>query len=192
MSVSLVCMYLHYPCRLFSVRFWFHALEHLARQYHTHINTFTHTHSHSFTHSHTHTFTHTHSLSHTLTSTLPLPQVSKSAPTGEYLVQGSFMIRGKKNYLSPAQLIVGFGILYKVCTGGKKKSVFQNLFGTILALCSVKNTFSHTHKLTRTHTHVNTHTHTHTHTHTPSPAGGREQHCAPHARASRAAGRGRG
>eukprot|EP00052_Salpingoeca_macrocollata_P016748 m.135237 g.135237 ORF g.135237 m.135237 type:complete len:341 (+) comp20157_c3_seq2:219-1241(+) len=41
-------------------------------------------------------------------------QVSKTAPTGEYLTTGSFMIRGKKNYMSPAQLVVGLAILFKV------------------------------------------------------------------------------
>ncbi|XP_038077635.1 nuclear export mediator factor Nemf-like [Patiria miniata] len=41
-------------------------------------------------------------------------QVSKTAPTGEYLTTGSFMIRGKKNYLPPAQLMMGFGFLFKV------------------------------------------------------------------------------
>jgi hypothetical protein len=41
-------------------------------------------------------------------------QVSKTAPTGEYLVTGSFMIRGKKNYLPPNPLIMGFGIMFKV------------------------------------------------------------------------------
>ena len=39
-------------------------------------------------------------------------QVSKSAPTGEYLTTGSFMIRGKKNFLPPHQLVMGFGILF--------------------------------------------------------------------------------
>ncbi len=33
-------------------------------------------------------------------------QVSKTAPSGEYLQTGSFMIRGKKNYLYPAKLEV--------------------------------------------------------------------------------------
>ncbi len=32
---------------------------------------------------------------------ITLCQVSKAAPSGEYLVTGSFMIRGKKNYLPP-------------------------------------------------------------------------------------------
>ncbi|XP_067128468.1 ribosome quality control complex subunit NEMF [Centruroides vittatus] len=41
-------------------------------------------------------------------------QVTKTAPTGEYLVPGSFMIRGKKNLLPPSHLIVGFGFLFKL------------------------------------------------------------------------------
>ena len=41
-------------------------------------------------------------------------QVSKTAPTGEYLTTGSFMIRGKKNYLPPAQHILGFSVLFKI------------------------------------------------------------------------------
>jgi len=41
-------------------------------------------------------------------------QVSKTAPTGEYLTTGSFMIRGKKNYLPPASLTYGFGYLFKL------------------------------------------------------------------------------
>lgn len=41
-------------------------------------------------------------------------QVSKSAPTGEYLTTGSFMIRGKKNYLPPVSLVFGFGFLFKL------------------------------------------------------------------------------
>ncbi|KAJ6987733.1 nuclear export mediator factor Nemf [Populus alba x Populus x berolinensis] len=41
-------------------------------------------------------------------------QVSKTAPTGEYLTVGSFMIRGKKNYLPPHPLIMGFGLLFRL------------------------------------------------------------------------------
>lgn len=40
--------------------------------------------------------------------------MSKQAPTGEYLVTGSFMIRGKKNFIPQTALIFGFGILYKL------------------------------------------------------------------------------
>ncbi|KAG0225379.1 hypothetical protein BGW42_004465 [Actinomortierella wolfii] len=41
-------------------------------------------------------------------------QVSKTAPSGEYLTTGSFMIRGKKNFLPPVQLVYGFGFLFKL------------------------------------------------------------------------------
>lgn len=41
-------------------------------------------------------------------------QVSKTAPTGEYLTTGSFMIRGKKNYLPPCQLIMGLSFLFRL------------------------------------------------------------------------------
>jgi predicted ribosome quality control (RQC) complex YloA/Tae2 family protein len=41
-------------------------------------------------------------------------QVSKQAPTGEYIGTGSFMIRGKKNYLPQQSLVFGFGLIYKV------------------------------------------------------------------------------
>ena len=41
-------------------------------------------------------------------------QVSKTAPTGEYLTTGSFMIRGRKNMLPPVKLELGFALLFKV------------------------------------------------------------------------------
>merc|ERR1719347_921919 len=41
-------------------------------------------------------------------------QVSKTAPSGEYLTVGSFMIRGKKNFLPPSHLIMGFGFVFKL------------------------------------------------------------------------------
>ncbi|KAK7790282.1 hypothetical protein R5R35_003862 [Gryllus longicercus] len=41
-------------------------------------------------------------------------QVSKTAPTGEYLTTGAFMIRGKKNYLPHSHLIMGFSFLFKL------------------------------------------------------------------------------
>lgn len=45
---------------------------------------------------------------------VPCPQVSKAAPTGEYLPTGSFMIRGKKNFLPPQGLVMGFGFMFKL------------------------------------------------------------------------------
>lgn len=41
-------------------------------------------------------------------------QVSKTAPTGEYLTVGSFMVRGKKNFLPPSQLEMGLAVLFRV------------------------------------------------------------------------------
>lgn len=41
-------------------------------------------------------------------------QVSKTAPSGMYLPTGSFMIRGKKNFLDPTQLVMGLAFIFKV------------------------------------------------------------------------------
>lgn len=41
-------------------------------------------------------------------------QVSKSAPTGEYLTVGAFIIRGKKNFLPLSNLVLGFGFLFRL------------------------------------------------------------------------------
>nr|ADB57053.1 MIP15468p [Drosophila melanogaster] len=41
-------------------------------------------------------------------------QVSKTAPTGEYLATGSFMIRGKKNFLPSCHLTMGLSLLFKL------------------------------------------------------------------------------
>ncbi len=39
-------------------------------------------------------------------------QVSKTAPSGEYLATGSFVVRGRKNFLPPAQLVLGFAVVF--------------------------------------------------------------------------------
>lgn len=49
-------------------------------------------------------------------------QVSKTAPSGEYLTTGSFMIYGRKNFLPPQSLEMGFGIMFRVDDG----SVFRH------------------------------------------------------------------
>jgi len=41
-------------------------------------------------------------------------QVSKTAPTGEFLSPGSFMIHGKKNFLPPMALEMGFGVMFRL------------------------------------------------------------------------------
>ncbi|KAK8024140.1 hypothetical protein PG993_012206 [Apiospora rasikravindrae] len=54
-------------------------------------------------------------------------QVSKAAPTGEFLPTGSFMVRGRKNFLPPAQLILGFGLMFKISEESKAKHVKHRL-----------------------------------------------------------------
>lgn len=39
-------------------------------------------------------------------------QVSKTPESGEYLVTGSFIIRGKKTYLNPPKLELGYTVLF--------------------------------------------------------------------------------
>lgn len=46
-------------------------------------------------------------------------QVSKSAPGGDFLPTGSFSVRGTKNFLPPAVLLLGFGILFLVSEASK-------------------------------------------------------------------------
>lgn len=54
-------------------------------------------------------------------------QVSKSSPTGEFLPTGSFMIRGKKNFLPPAQLLLGFGVMFRISEESKARHVKHRL-----------------------------------------------------------------
>ncbi|KAJ8128728.1 hypothetical protein O1611_g4905 [Lasiodiplodia mahajangana] len=57
-------------------------------------------------------------------------QVSKSAPTGEFLPAGSFMVRGKKNFLPASQLVMGFALMFKVSEESKVKHVKHRLYDT--------------------------------------------------------------
>ncbi|KAG9396642.1 Protein of unknown function DUF3441 [Carpediemonas membranifera] len=41
-------------------------------------------------------------------------QVSKTAPTGEYIGTGAFMIRGSKSYIRPSSYDMAIGVLYRV------------------------------------------------------------------------------
>ena len=54
-------------------------------------------------------------------------QVSKTAPTGEYLTTGGFMVRGKKNFLPPAQLLLGFAVLFQISEESKSRHVKHRL-----------------------------------------------------------------
>ncbi|EME81343.1 uncharacterized protein MYCFIDRAFT_114319 [Pseudocercospora fijiensis CIRAD86] len=54
-------------------------------------------------------------------------QVSKTADTGEYLAVGSFIIRGKKNFLPPARLLLGFGVMFQISEESKARHVKHRL-----------------------------------------------------------------
>lgn len=70
-------------------------------------------------------------------------QVSRTAPTGEYLTTGAFTIRGQKNYLPPAQLLLGFGVMFQVSEESKARHLKhrvadENIVGTESALQEVR------------------------------------------------------
>ena len=54
-------------------------------------------------------------------------QVSKTAPTGEYLTTGAFMIRGNKNFLPPAPLLLGFGVMFQISEESKARHLKHRL-----------------------------------------------------------------
>ncbi|KAH7157517.1 fibronectin-binding protein A N-terminus-domain-containing protein [Dactylonectria estremocensis] len=60
-------------------------------------------------------------------------QVTKSAPTGEFLPIGSFMVRGKKNFLPPAQLLLGLGVMFKISEESMAKHVKHRLYDSDIA-----------------------------------------------------------
>ncbi|KAK3298488.1 uncharacterized protein B0H64DRAFT_335887, partial [Chaetomium fimeti] len=55
-------------------------------------------------------------------------QVSKSAPSGEYLPVGSFMVRGKRNLLPPSLLMLGFGLMFKISEESKARHGKHRLY----------------------------------------------------------------
>jgi predicted ribosome quality control (RQC) complex YloA/Tae2 family protein len=52
-------------------------------------------------------------------------QVSKTAPSGEYLGTGSFMIRGQKNFLPPMQLSLSFGFIFALDEEERKNKMME-------------------------------------------------------------------
>ncbi|KAL8721770.1 MAG: hypothetical protein Q9225_001619 [Loekoesia sp. 1 TL-2023] len=67
-------------------------------------------------------------------------QVSKTAPTGEYLTTGSFTIRGEKNYLPPAHLLLGLGVLFRVSEESMARHLKHRLQDKSLEKASGDNT----------------------------------------------------
>ncbi|CAI5728640.1 unnamed protein product [Hyaloperonospora brassicae] len=53
-------------------------------------------------------------------------QVSKTAPAGGFLTTGSFMIRGKKNYIQPSRLEMGLAILFHIDVSSVSQHARQN------------------------------------------------------------------
>ncbi|KAH7392249.1 hypothetical protein DE146DRAFT_662031 [Phaeosphaeria sp. MPI-PUGE-AT-0046c] len=52
---------------------------------------------------------------------VPADQVSKTGETGEFLAPGMFNIKGKKEYLPPAQLIVGLAVMFEISEASKAR-----------------------------------------------------------------------
>jgi len=50
-------------------------------------------------------------------------QISKAAPSGDFLPIGSFSVQGKKNFLPPAVLLLGFGVLFLISEESKAHHV---------------------------------------------------------------------
>ncbi|KAK4453417.1 fibronectin-binding protein A N-terminus-domain-containing protein [Podospora aff. communis PSN243] len=67
-------------------------------------------------------------------------QVSKTAPAGEYLPVGSFLVRGKRNLLPPALLMLGFGLLFRISDQSKGRHVKHRLYDTEEANISTTGT----------------------------------------------------
>lgn len=54
-------------------------------------------------------------------------QVLKTLPNGEYLAVGLFAIKGQKNFLLPAQLMLGFGIMFQISAASKARHLKHRL-----------------------------------------------------------------
>ena len=54
-------------------------------------------------------------------------QISRTAPTGEYLTTGAFTVHGQKNYIPPVQLLLGFGVIFQVSEESKARHLKHRL-----------------------------------------------------------------
>ena len=59
--------------------------------------------------------------------------VTKTGQTGEFLPPGVFNIKGKKEYLPPAQLIVGLGVMFEISEDSKARHHKHRVQGGVLA-----------------------------------------------------------
>ncbi|PKS09176.1 hypothetical protein jhhlp_003790 [Lomentospora prolificans] len=58
-------------------------------------------------------------------------QVSKTYSKGEVLPPGSFNVTGEKNYLPPAPLLLGFGVLFRVGEESKSKHTKHRIYASV-------------------------------------------------------------
>jgi predicted ribosome quality control (RQC) complex YloA/Tae2 family protein len=56
-------------------------------------------------------------------------KVSKTAPNGDFLAIGNFEIRGQKNFLPPAQLLLGFSIMFHISEESKAQHLKHRFQG---------------------------------------------------------------
>ena len=56
-------------------------------------------------------------------------QVSKNSPTGDLLQPGIFNIQGEKNFLPPAQLLLGFGMMFRISGESKAHHLKHRIYG---------------------------------------------------------------
>lgn len=61
---------------------------------------------------------------------VPADQVSKISAVGEYLPTGEFAILGQKRFLPPAQLLLGFGVMFHISAESKTRH-FKNRLQTV-------------------------------------------------------------
>ena len=59
--------------------------------------------------------------------------VTKTGQTGEFLPPGVFNVKGKKEYLPPAQLIVGLGVMFEISEDSKARHHKHRVQGGVLA-----------------------------------------------------------
>ncbi|KAF2478144.1 uncharacterized protein BDR25DRAFT_275920 [Lindgomyces ingoldianus] len=55
-------------------------------------------------------------------------QVGKTGPTGEYLAPGLFNIKGRKEFLPPAQLIIGLAVMFEISEASKARHQKHRVF----------------------------------------------------------------
>ena len=61
---------------------------------------------------------------------VPADEVTKTSTTGDYLPPGEFAIRGQKRFLPPAQLLLGFGVMFHISDESKARHFKHRILTT--------------------------------------------------------------